>query len=269
MEYYTAKEAMEKLGKPTTTFYREVKEGLIPFTGKKRNMQFPKEAIDAMLEIGAEIEDHKTLSFLPSTNADLWRGLEITESLYGNEDTIPFKRLLEWQKANSEIFMSLKEGDELAGAITFMPIDEETARKLIEGKIRERDITMKNVKKWSERSLTVYVPTIEVVSSGDIRRDRDRGAFLLRRTIKWAITLTIQNDIKNWYGIGATPEGQAILETLGFSKVTELEGGRRNGYILETTREPVRLVSKLLREMEDKKELPEPRNLIIVAPEQD
>ncbi|HEV2653522.1 MAG TPA: hypothetical protein VGT82_01115, partial [Ktedonobacteraceae bacterium] len=191
----------------------------------------------------------KTLQFLPSTNADLWEGLQITQQLYGNEDSVPYKRLLEWQKVNDEIFMSLKENNTLVGAITFMPIDEQTAMALVNNQIKEKDVPASSLKKWSERKLSVYIPTIEVIPSGSERKDKERASFLLRRTIKWAIMLTIQHDIKNWYAIGATPEGQTVLEALGFKEINDSENGKRKGYMLDMSVEPVRLVGRIIKDM--------------------
>ena len=67
----------------------------------------------------------------------------------------------------------------------------------------------------------------------------------------------IQHDIKNWYGNGLTPEGQHLLEALGFQLLTNLEEGARKGYMLESKAEPVRLISTLLKSMEAQKSLPE------------
>jgi excisionase family DNA binding protein len=246
--YYTAKEVANLLKISVQTVYRKAKSGELPSEGKRPNIRFPKEAVDIITEIGDEGKP-KTLQFLLSTNADLWKGLQITQQLYGDEDSVPYKRLLEWQKVNDEIFMSLKEGDTLVGAITFMPIDEQTAIALVNNQIKEKDVTASSIKKWSERKLSVYIPTIEVIPSGSERKDKERASFLLRRTIKWAIMLTIQHDIKNWYASGATPEGQAVLEALGFKEMNTSENGKRKGYILDMSIEPVRLVGRIIKDI--------------------
>jgi len=49
--YYTAEEAMKKLGKPRSTFFKEVENGLIPFEldpGRQRGRRYPKQAIDVL-----------------------------------------------------------------------------------------------------------------------------------------------------------------------------------------------------------------------------
>lgn len=247
-EYYTAKEAMQVLGKPSTSFYREVREGRIPHKGKRPSMRFPKEAIDALAEVDAAKEEEK-LIFTHSTIADAWTKQEITCQPYGDEDTVPFRTILEWRKRNDDISMHVEEKRKILGWTTFLPLDEDIILDLVHNKMREKDIPPQAVKRWTDKQLSVYIPIIEVLPTDNPERDKEVSAFLLRRTIKWAVMLMIQYDIKNWYGIGTTPEGQEILERLGFKLLVSLEEGSRKGYVLESKAEPVRLISSFLRSM--------------------
>lgn len=61
----------------------------------------------------------------------------------------------------------------------------------------------------------------------------------------------LQHDIKNWYAIGTTPEGQKILEALDFKLLTDLDEGERKGYVLEATTRPVKLISQFLKSAEE------------------
>jgi hypothetical protein len=54
-----------------------------------------------------------------------------------------------------------------------------------------------------------------------------------------------QFNIKNWYSIGATKEGQNILEELGFTEIASLYNGKRKGYSLDSIRKPVSLINKI------------------------
>src|SRR5436309_6447572 len=123
--------------------------------------------------------------------------------------------------------MSLKEGTKHIGAITFLPIKEETAIAVINGQLKEKDIPPESVRQWTESNISIYIPTIEILPSGNTHRDRERGMFLLRHTIRWGVLLMIQNNIKNWYAIGATEDGRNILESLGFTAVTVLDDERK------------------------------------------
>lgn len=257
-EYYTAEEAMRVLRKTKTVFYQQVNNGEVPYEidpGRKRGKRFPKVAIDILAKVGTgEILNpgKERLSLVPQTIAELWEGMQITRTLYGPENEVSFETLMQWRTVNPDIFMSLKEGNKLIGAITFLPIDEKIAKAIINGQMEEQDIPPYAVRKWTENNLSVYIPTIEVLPSGNFRRDRERGTFLLRHTIKWAVLLAMQHDIKNWYAIGATEDGRNILQTLGFKSITTLDSGRQ-GYMLETKKEPVRLIGMYLKEIDNEK----------------
>jgi len=257
-EYYTAEEAMKILHRTKTVFYEQVKREEIPYDidpGRKRGKRFPKAAIDVLAKLGTTdttVPGKGPLSLTPQTITELWKGMEITRQLYGPEDEVPFETLMQWRAVNPDIYMSLKEGNKLIGAITFLPVDERVATALINGQLKEKDIPAHAIRKWTESNLSVYIPTIEVLPSGNFHRDRERGTYLLRHTIKWAVLMAMQHDVKNWYAVGATEDGRNILETLGFRTVTTLDEEKK-GYMLETKREPVRLIGLYLKEIESEK----------------
>jgi len=248
--FYNAKEAMEILKLPTTSFYRKVREGDIPHKGKRPNMQFPKEAIDALAEANAEEDKSDELKFKLSTLNDAWKKQEITRQPYPDEDAVPFKTVVSWRRRNDEISMHVEERDKILGWTTFLPLDEEIIMDLLHSRITEKDIPPLAVKKWTDPQLSVYIPIIEVVPTKNAEKDKEVGLYLIRKTVKWAISLMLQHDIKNWYGIGTSPEGQAILEALGFKLLTNLDNGERKGYMLEAQAEPVRLISHFLGSVE-------------------
>src|SRR5947209_12753608 len=106
-EYYTAKEAMKVLDMPTTTFYREVEVGNIPYKlekGKKRGMRFPKEAIDLHAHMQRKAKKKSVHhAFTRSTNADIWTAIENARRIYGEDDIIPYRKFLEWCEINDEM----------------------------------------------------------------------------------------------------------------------------------------------------------------------
>lgn len=261
-EYYTAEEAMKVLRRTKTMFYQQVNNGEIPFeidTGRKRGKRFPKAAIDILAKIGmSEIvpTGREPLSLVPQTIAELWEGMKITRTLYGPDETeVSFETLMQWRTVNKDIFLSLKEGNRLVGGVTFLPMDERIAIALINGQMEEKDIPGHTIRKWTEHNLSVYIPTLEVLPSGNLRRDRERGTFLLRHTVKWGVLLAMQYDIKNWYATGATEDGRNILEALGFRATTTLDRNRK-GYILETKQiqsEPTPLIGMSLRDIDSER----------------
>jgi excisionase family DNA binding protein len=257
-DYYTVEEAMKVLGMKKSKFYQEIEEGKIPFelpSGKSIGMRFPKEGIEIIAKRERKEKARKKivhLTFEPSTNADLWTAVNNARQIYGPDDVISFERALEWRDINPDISMSVKQGKHLAGMVTYLPLDEQLILALLRDDLREKDIPDQAIHQWTDPEISVYIAGIASVPSEDSRVDSLRGRFLLRHAIKWAITLTAQYDIKNWYSIGVTPQGRAIAEALGFREIISLEKGERKGYVLNNMlTQPTRLVRRYLRNMED------------------
>jgi len=256
-DYYTAEEAMKKLNKPRSTFFKEVENGLIPFEleeGRQRGRRYPKQAIDILAQrqhTPRRKDGEPThLIFTSSTPADLWAEVQIGRDLYGEDDIVPYETLLEWRDINDEIFMALKDRGQVVGYSSLIPIEESILKRLIQDKIRERDIPTRAIKEWTDSYLSVYLATLTVKPSGKPTKDRERGRFLIKETLKWALSLNRQFDIKNWYGVGATKQGQRIFEALGFTEVATLYGGERKRYTIKSISKPVGLIGKLMKEME-------------------
>jgi hypothetical protein len=252
-KYYTKEEVMKLLNKPSTTFYREVNAGIIPSEleeGRERGRKFPKEAIDAYREMLLH-GDREHLKFVSSSNSDLWAGVQNSRKIYGENDTMSYGKVLRWKKANKNIFMSVKAEDRLVGSVTLMPLVETTIHALINNKILEKDIPVGVIRDWEAPEISVYFPTMTIVTCGNKRIDHARGCFLIRETLKWALSLRQQYDIKNWYAIAVTAEGNKLLQHLGFTPINDqvakslgfrLIKNHRAGFVLEDTAISARLL---------------------------
>lgn len=261
--YYKAEEAAKILKRSIASFHRDVKTGLVPYEYEEGSTRkkYPKEAIDTLARRKHKPQSGRMkLDFKKTTFAHLWIRHQNAIRIYGEDDTVTYERALEWNDINDEMFMDALDNERLIGGVTFMPLEENFIHLLLEDKMREKDIPDKAIKQWTDPKLSVYIPSIAIISSGDKEIDGERGAFIIRRTIKWAIQLAMQYNIKNWYAIGATPEGQAILEALGFTKLVELDGGVRNGYTLTEAKKPTRLMNMIMAHAERHGLLPLPKS---------
>jgi excisionase family DNA binding protein len=226
-EYYTAKEAMKVLKESKSTFYRAVEAGIIPSVGGKRNRKFPKEAIH--LHLMRERKKRRgtiRLTFTSATNADLWTAIEHEQKT--NEDSITYRRALEWRDINPDISMSVKDGAKLVGMVTLLPLDEKTCRALVEGKMALKQVPDRAIRKWGDRRLPVYLAGITLIRSGNRAVDVEQGRFLLRNAIRWAVALTHRYDIASFYAVARIPGDQEVLKKLGFREVAN-----RKGYVLD------------------------------------
>jgi hypothetical protein len=159
---------------------------------------------------------------------------------------------MKWQKVNPDTTMSAKDGETLFGSTTILPIDEEVIWSVSRDEIRENHIPESAIKKWTEPNLSAYILTISIIKSGDAALDTKRGAFLIKNTIRWAISLQLQHDIKNWYGVGVTPKGQALLEALGFKNTLSLYNDTRKAYQLDNIMKRSKMLKAFLGRVDRK-----------------
>lgn len=258
-EYYKSEEVMKLLDISKATLNRRAEDGTIPSEleeGRKRGRKYPKEAIDAHVKL-LKRKDNVKLTFGPATNSELWASYQNHFRLYEPEDIVTYDRLLEWREANYDIFMSAREGGKRIAGVTMMPLKENVIKSIINGEIREQNIHPEAIKEWVDKNLTVYIPSISIHHTGDPQKDKDRGRFIIRSAIKWAISLDRQYDIKKWYAIAATPEGKKLVEHLGFEKIT----GKRDAYLLTDLKKSAKPIKAFIDRLEEESEplVPSPK----------
>src|SRR5712691_7839103 len=191
--YYSFEETMKLLGKKKSTLYREAEEGKIPFDlppDKKIGMRFPKEAIDTLVKRQRKEQASKRITHLrfeASTTSDLWTAVDNARRIYGPDDVISFERALEWRDINPDISMSVKQGKLLVGMVTFLPVEEQVILALVRDAMRERDTPDQALRRWTDPQISVYTAGIATVPTGKPQIDRQRGRFLIRHAVKWAI----------------------------------------------------------------------------------
>jgi hypothetical protein len=249
-EYYQLEDVVKLLKRSRSTVIRETNSGKIPSEGVKRNRVYPKEAIDAMVEIEQKVKEKNkgpNVIFSKSTHNDSWQEVQIGRELYGEDDIVPYKRLLEWAEINDDMYMSLKVNGKVVGYSSLMPMDEDVIKALIKDEIREQDIPDEAIKQWTDPNVSVYVASVTVKPSGNATRDSERAGIIIVDTIKWALSYDRQFQIKNWYSIGATKEGQHLLEELGFVEIMSLYDGERKGYYLDNMSAPAKVVSRIMQ----------------------
>lgn len=256
-KYYKPEEVMELLGISKATLNRRATDGSIPSEleeGRKRGRKYPKEAIDAHVKL-LKPKDDTRLTFGPATNSELWASYQNHFRLYEVEDIVAYARLLEWREANYDIFMSAREGGKRVAGVTILPLEEDVIHSLINEEMREQDIQPETIREWTDKNLTAYVPSISIHHTGDAQKDRERGHFIIRNAIRWAIWLDRQYDIKKWYAIAATPEGKKLVEHLGFEKIA----GKRDAYLLTDLKKATKPIRAFIDKLEQESEPLVPR----------
>jgi predicted DNA-binding transcriptional regulator AlpA len=258
-EYYKPEEVMKLLSISKATLNRRAENGTIPSEieeGRKRGRKYPKEAIDAHVKL-LKHKNNAKLTFGLATNSELWASYQNHFRLYEPEDIVTYDKLLEWREANYDIFMSAREGSKRIAGVTMIPLEEDVIKSIINGEIREQNIQPETIREWTGKNLTVYIPSISIHHTGDAQKDKNRGRFIIRSAIKWAILLDRQYDIKKWYAVAATPEGKKLVEHLGFEKII----GKRDAYMLKDLKKATKSIKLFVDRLEEESEslVPSPK----------
>src|SRR5439155_16540131 len=127
------------------------------------------------------------LVFSPSSPADMWAEIQIGTSVYGQDDIVPYDKILEWRDVNDEMHMSVKDRGFVVAYSCLMPLEESIMLPLIHDKIRERDIPTKSIKQWKDPQISVYASSVTVKPTGNLTRYKDVGRLLIKQTLQGAL----------------------------------------------------------------------------------
>ncbi len=155
---YTAAEAiarLEKAGHSASTFYRWVREGLISKAlpaGRVRGALYPRRQIEELIRQGGGVSAQNADEDGPTASegvtdwiqpGDLPYVLALDYELYGPENYVDISITRSWWEKNPRMCRILFDGVDrryIWGALTIIPMAEETIYQLLRGDISERDI---------------------------------------------------------------------------------------------------------------------------------
>lgn len=252
-KYYTPEEVAELLKISKTTLNRRASSGEIPSEleeGRKRGRKYPREAIDVHIK-RMKPKSEKKLTFGPATNAELWASYQNHFNMYEPEDIVAYDKLLDWKDTNNNIFMSAKENGKRIGGVTIIPLTEDAIKALIDDKIREQEIDLWDIRKWTEENLDAYICSISIHHTGNEKADRERGMFIIKCAIRWAISLSKRYNVRKWYAIPVTKEGRKLVQHLGFKKIE----GKRETYMVEDMDDAVKPIKLFIDRIDQIEEL--------------
>ncbi len=137
--FYTAREAMEKLGLKKSTFYDLIKRGDIPggiVLPLRRHALYPKTTIDDLAEERARIlgeyeQEPERLQFVIPTPEDFEQVVEIDSTLFPEETWMSPELLQKRLSYNSEVTHVLKDTktDTVLGYISMSPLKQDILEK--------------------------------------------------------------------------------------------------------------------------------------------
>lgn len=220
-DYYTASEAMKKLGLSKTMFHRKVNAGQIPRVtppGYKQSV-YPKRDIDALaLAMNMVFELKQKIVFSRSTPGDQVEEMDVGIRCFGSEYITPLPERIAFQQKNEFTFWSLKVDGRVVGYISIFRFPAEFLDDILVGRHIERDITVKEVLPFNRlEQFDVYIDVMAVDLQLSHHLRRLYGGIIVSRFANVILDLQANGYlIDTLYTVTATPEGDNLVRKLGF-----------------------------------------------------
>jgi hypothetical protein len=247
--FYSAAQAIKKLGTPRSTFYTlDIEKVIAP--GRK-DAYYPKSVIDDMVKAREMFLIQyaiKPAIFAKATTDDIEAIYDVAVSLWGTAGTIGIETRRKWYQSNSDIDYVVKQDGIIVGFVSLMPLKHETIEKLMSGDIRGWDITSDDVLPFTPgASLECFVMAIAVRSG--VKKAEKYGMRLLIGAIHTLGELAKNGiTIDKIYATSITPDGIKACRDLGFEELESLPGMSRKRFIMDVATS----TSPLLQEYHDK-----------------
>lgn len=232
--FYTAKEAMEKLGLKKSTFYDLIKRGDIPegiVLPLRRHALYPKTTIDVLAEERARIlgeyeQEPERLQFMIPTSEDFEQIVEIDRSLFPEETWMSAEALQRRLLYNPEITHVLK--DTKAGIvlsyISMSPLKQDTLEKLITLQIDETALEPEHFTSYLVNTpLDCYIVSVGARARTGIAQHFYAGK-LVYAVKNYLLELLEQGIIvRRIYAVATSKEGERLAQNLSFTPLARTE----------------------------------------------
>ncbi len=236
--YYTAKEAQERLGINDNAFYYLVRTGKIrKYTppGKKQGV-YPKAEIERYArEVEAFIvyDEDAGLQFMKATtDEDYQEKHELGTLLFGNA-IHGMETHKAWREKNADLDFIIRDHGRLVGFLNLVPAKHDAIMHFMSGEIKGWDINADDVLPFTPgTTLECILIGMATLPDVDIGRRRQYGAKLLSGLRAFLKELAEQEiTISKFYATSVTPSGIAILRNAGFKELGR--SGKRMAFELD------------------------------------
>ncbi len=226
--FYTASQAIKKLGVPKSTFHDMVKRGQI----KKVVPPNKSDGFYLQAEINKMAKAHElflleyatdTSTFVTAQEDDIGGIADLNAELFGGTRASRYNLRLSQYQANPEIFHLLKQDDVIVGYIGAFPLKKEAIDKILSGMPESRF----RLEVLAPEYITQFKPgeadhifLIIGVKQG-LKKSRFYGSRVVEGSIEFLEELARRGVIvKKLYGTSRTHDGIRISRKMGFKQVT-------------------------------------------------
>jgi len=237
--FYTAAQAIKKLGVPRSSFYDMVEKGKIEkiVPPHRSDGYYRKSQIDDMVRAQQMfILQYATqpATFTKATPEDALGIYDVGVSLWGITGTPTVETRLAWYKSNPDIDYVVKQEDVVVGYISLMPLKHETIKQLIEGEKRGWEVTPQELLPFTPgMPLECFVMAIGVRAG--LQKSEEYGMRLLTGSVHTLGELAKEGIIiKKLYATSNSPDGIKVCRDLGFQEESDpVPGSTRKRFTMD------------------------------------
>lgn len=227
-DFYTAQEAMQRLGLAKSTFYDYVRDGRIPQPqlppSRQRGALFPAKEIDELanamkgliLSYDEDQQEHTFRVAMPEDAQALSNFSKYVFEMMGAHG-VSAKAFLEWTKSpHLEIVHILLRKGQIAGYFTTHPLHDEEIKRIMNGEIRVSQIPATQYALLEpSKPLNIYI--------GDLAADpkiKQASVHLIGRLLTYFHSFGKQGiEISGIYATASTRDGINICRRAGMKQV--------------------------------------------------
>jgi hypothetical protein len=228
-DYYTPQEARELLGMTYSALQNQINVGnLHPITppGKKQKV-YPKKEVD---ELKAELEAWSVsrhlvkaspTEFVKAATDDMPQAVALADAVFGGVNTISLETRLAWLLKNTDIDYFLKQGDQIVGYFSLIPLRSETIDDLLHRRRLARDLTAEDILPYIPGvPIDLYAMAIGVRPGVSLGQKRGWGEKLLLGARRIIVELGQRGIvIRTIKAHSTTPDGINLMRHIGFTEV--------------------------------------------------
>jgi hypothetical protein len=232
--FYSATEAMKRLGMARSSFYDLVEKGKIKrvIPPGRSDGYYPKTDIDRMakakeLFILEYTEEPST--FEQATEEDIAGLYEVCKTLWRN--TPSYETRLEWYHKNREMYYIVKQDNIIVGFFGIIPIKRETLKKMMEQPGLNE--TAEDILVFEDR-VPVHGVFLEIGVRSDIPINKKYGRHLIEGGFDVLEKLAKRGIIiEKAYAHSRTPNAINICRRMGFDETPPVEGDNKIRFEME------------------------------------
>jgi hypothetical protein len=238
-EYYTPKEVRELLGMTYSGLQNQINTGnlhpVIP-PGRKQKLYLRQEVDTLKAQREAWERSHHVAqatpppTFVQASMSDLSQAAELAEAVFGEGNPLSLQTRLEWLQKNPAIDYVLKQGDQIVGFFSLVPLPSDTILDLFQGRRKVSDLRPRDILPYVPgETVDLFGLALGVRQGASLSERRKWGELLLLGARRVLVNLGHQGIIiRALSAQSETAFGMHLMRRLGFTEIVAPFPGTHN-----------------------------------------